>query len=60
MDRPILISHERAITMIFYAAFTVTAADLKPLHPINPLVKFADHTYLVVPSVNADSRKWTT
>ena len=32
------------------AAFTVTAADLKPLHPGNSLVKFADDTFLVVPS----------
>jgi len=39
------------------AAFTVTAADLKPLHPGNSLVKFADDTYLVVPSVNAGTRQ---
>ena len=39
------------------AAFTVTAADLKPLHPDNSLVKFADDTYLVVPSVNANTRR---
>jgi len=39
------------------AAFTVTAADLKPLHPGNSLVKFADDTYLVVPSVNASTRQ---
>jgi len=37
------------------ATFTVTAADLKPLHPGNSLVKFAHDTYLVVPSVNADT-----
>jgi len=34
-------------------AFTITAADLKPLRPGNSLVKFADNTYLVVSSVNA-------
>ena len=39
------------------AAFTVTAADLKPLHPGNSLVKFADDTNLVVPSVNASTRQ---
>ena len=39
------------------AAFTVTGADLKPLHPSNSLVKSADDTYLVVPSVNADTRQ---
>lgn len=35
----------------------VTAADLKPLHPGNSLVKSADDTYLVVPSVNAGTRQ---
>jgi len=39
------------------AAFTVTAADLKPSHPGNALAKFADGTYLVVPSVNAGTRQ---
>ena len=39
------------------AAYTVTAADLKPLQPGNSLVKFADDTYLVVPSVNASTRQ---
>ena len=39
------------------AAFTVTAADLKPLHPGNSLVKFADDTYLVIPSINAGTRQ---
>jgi len=38
-------------------SFTVTAADLKPLHPGNSLVKFADDTYLVIPSVNAGTRQ---
>ena len=39
------------------AAYTVTAADLKPLQPGNSLVKFADDTYLVVLSVNASTRQ---
>jgi len=39
------------------AAYTVTAADLKPLQPGNSLVKFADDAYLVVPSVNASTRQ---
>ena len=41
------------------AEITVTAADLKSSHPGNSLVKFADDTYmyLVVPSVNADTRQ---
>jgi len=39
------------------AAYTVTAPDLKPLQPGNSLVKFADDTYLVVPSVNASTRQ---
>jgi len=44
------------------AAYTVTAADLKPLQPSNSLVKFADDKYLVVPSVTPAraSRRWTT
>jgi len=39
------------------AAFTVKAADLKSSHPGSSLVKFADDTYLVVPSVNAGTRQ---
>ena len=39
------------------AAYTVTAADLKPPQPGNSLVKFADDTYLVVLSVNASTRQ---
>jgi len=39
------------------AAYTVTAADLKTLQPGNSLVKFANDTYLVVPSVNASTRQ---
>lgn len=38
------------------ASYAVTAADLKPLHANNSLVKFADDTYLVVPAECADSR----
>jgi len=39
------------------AAYTVTAADLKTLQSGNSLVKFANDTYLVVPSVNASTRQ---
>jgi len=38
------------------ALYTVTAANLKPLHTNNSLVKFADDTYLVVSAECADSR----
>ena len=38
------------------ASYAVTAADLKPLHANNSLVKFADDTYLVIPAECADSR----
>ena len=34
------------------ASYAVTAADLRPMHSGNSLVKFADDTYLVVPSAN--------
>jgi len=36
--------------------FAVTAADLRPMHSGNSLVKFTDDTYLVVPSANVDTR----
>jgi len=32
------------------ASYAVTAADLRPLHAGNSLVKFADDTYLVIPA----------
>jgi len=32
--------------------YAVTAADLRPMHSGNSLVKFDDDTYLVVPSAN--------
>ena len=38
------------------ASYAVTAADLKPLHANNSLVKFAGDTYLVVPAECADPR----
>jgi len=34
------------------AAFLVTAADLRPTHEGNELLKYADDTYLVVPAAN--------
>ena len=48
---PRYISRYHVIDMI--TTFTVTAADLKPLQPGNLLVKFADDTYLVIPSIDA-------
>jgi len=44
-------------------AYTVTAADLKPLHSGNSLVKFTDDTYLLLsnhPTPAHASRRWTT
>ena len=38
------------------ASFIVTAADLHPTTPGNRIFKFADDTYLVVPSANSSSR----
>jgi len=38
------------------ASYTVTAADLQPLHASNRFIKFADDTYLVVPAESADTR----
>jgi len=34
------------------AAYIVNAADLRPIHPGNDLVKYADDTYLVISAVN--------
>jgi len=34
------------------AAYVVNAADLRPIHPGNELVKYADDTYLVIPAAN--------
>ena len=39
------------------AAYSVTAADLKTIHSGNSLIKFADDTYLVIPSANASTRQ---
>ena len=38
------------------ASYAVTAADLRPVHADNSLVKFADDTYLVIPATSADTR----
>ena len=38
------------------ASYAVTAADLRPLHADNSLVKYADDTYLVIPATHADTR----
>lgn len=37
------------------ASYTVTAADLHPVHQENRTFKFADDTYLVVPAINTDT-----
>ena len=37
------------------ASYTVTAADLHPVHEENRTFKFADDTYLVVPAINTDT-----
>ena len=34
------------------ATYVVNAADLRPIHPSNELVKYADDTYLIIPAVN--------
>ena len=39
------------------ASFVVGAADLKAVTPGNPLVKYADDTYIVIPAVNDSSRQ---
>jgi len=36
-------------------SYIVTAADLRPVHDNNRLVKFADDTYLIVPGKNSES-----
>ena len=36
------------------ASYVVNAADLKPLHDGNKIVKYADDTYLLIPAVNSD------
>ena len=37
-----------------FAAYIVTASDLRPIHAGNEIVKFADGTYLIVPASNTD------
>lgn len=37
------------------AAFLITAADLRPLHSENRIIKYADDTYLIVPACNTDT-----
>jgi len=36
------------------ASYVVNAADLKPLHDGNRMVKYADDTYLIIPACNSD------
>ena len=37
------------------AAYVVTAADMRPRHEDNVIIKYADDTYLIVPSDNRDT-----
>ena len=37
------------------SSFIINASSLKPVHPLNKMIKFADDTYLVIPSSNSDS-----
>ena len=36
------------------ASFSVTASDLRPIHSHKDMVKFADDTYLLIPSLYID------
>ena len=36
-------------------SFIVTASDLQPEHAGNALVKFADDTHVIVPTINSDT-----
>jgi hypothetical protein len=37
------------------ASFSVTASDLRPVHIHNEMLKFADDTYLLIPSLHLDT-----
>ena len=37
------------------ASYVITAADLRPVHSGNVIIKYADVTYLVVPAANDDT-----
>ena len=37
------------------SSFIINASSLKPVHPLNKMIKFADDTYLVIPSSNSNS-----
>ena len=37
------------------SSFIINASSLKPVHPLNKMIKFADDTYLVIPSLNSNS-----
>ena len=37
------------------SSFIINASSLKPVHPLNKMIKFVDDTYLVIPSSNSDS-----
>ena len=37
------------------SSFIINASSLKPVHPLNKMIKFADDTYTVIPSSNINS-----
>ena len=37
------------------SSFIINASSHKPVHPLNQMIKFADDTYLVIPSSNRNS-----
>ena len=37
------------------SSFIINASSLKSVHPLNEMIKFADDTYLVIPSSNSNS-----
>ena len=37
------------------SSFIINASSLKPVHPLNKMIKFANDTYLVIPSSNSNS-----
>ena len=38
------------------ASYIVNAADLRPRHAANHMMKFADDTYLIIPALNSHTR----
>ena len=36
------------------SSFIINASSLKPVHPLNKMIKFADDIYIVIPSSNSN------